>query len=1730
MFKGARKKDLQVLCSEIGELFSETATILDLNDIIKNSEKYKNDPTLITDIANGIIEERRSEEASIVQIEKLKLERFQTELKLAEIRKESSVSVGEFKCDKIESLDSYVKSVRILTVKIPTRAEDWGHFFVSLERAFETKKVPKEYQSEILLILLGDRANNILTYVQSDEITDYEKLKTIVLKQYEPTAQACLENFRKAFKQPNETHTQFAARLTTSWEYYIKMRKVKTFEELNQLIISDKLFSTLDRETSMHISIKKGEGWMLPIDMAQSCDVFFQSKAKPLVEVPNFKGARPNQRRENVRSFFSGAKTTVNKNFYCVLCKSEAHNLYRCPAYEKMCVPERLEIVKQNNACYNCLGQKHILRNCKSKFSCQVCGKRHHNSLHFENDLQGSERESDNCNRASRPPEGQNNYAEKRGLDVNAHVFTSERVPQTQSGSEIINCAASVENRSTTVLLSTAQVLIKNSFNNFVEVRVLLDNGSMSHFATQKCVEALGLTKSKTNLRVSCLGNVTLPLQGSVRATIANKEGTFIRDLEFLVVERITEIIPSSPINIQIEGMAHLRLADSSFNVPGEVDLLLGAPIFFELLKSGQIFPPKSELVFQNTVFGYVASGRVNVAKEAKLHCGLVREENLNLTLQKFWEIEEVEPQVNILKGKEHQICEDHFQKTHQRKDDGRYIVEMPFKEDPSTLGDSKAVALKRLDSLWNRLGKDAEYLNLYKNFLSEYEKLGHMREVKSGDEPEVTYFMPHHGVYRPEKTSTKLRVVFNGSTLTNKGNSLNSIQLNGGVIQKDLYDHMLNFRKYKYAFTADIQKMYRMIEIAQNQRKLQRILWRESANAPVKIYELNTVTYGTVSAPFLAMRTLQQIAVDEGPNFPLAEPIIRNNFYMDDVLAGAETLSEVDDLKHQLTCALQSAGMELHKWRSNCPSLQTSSDSDYAFSDNEEVKTLGVLWNCQRDTFVFKTDPQDGAITKRQVLSTIARIFDPLGLVGPVIAKAKMFLQSLWLLKIDWGDPLPEREVRDWSRFLTSLRTLVVEIPRSIFQPETVCIELHGFADASSKCFGAVVYAKTTTASSDILIRLVTSKSRCAPVKVVTIPRLELSAAVLLSKLMKRVQSTLNLHHSDVFLWSDSMIVLSWITKESSQLKTFVANRVATIQDLTSPHQWRHVPTHQNPADLVSRGLDPDKLSQNTLWFEGPEFLKTGDYPSKVIASPIQQDDLKNFNSELKNLDSKNIDCFHLTVNPFVDDLLKFCSKYVKLIRVLSFVHRFVYNCRRPTERRLGPLTTQEINHSETFIVKEVQRQEFRDELKQLSVNKNVLEKSKVKCLNPFLDKEGVIRVNGRLKNANINFNCKFPIILPKSHQLTKLIIDSYHKRYFHLGPTALLHYVRQRYWPVQGKATCRKVVHDCIKCFKVKPVGVEQLMGDLPKERVNPDYPFNCSGVDFCGPFLIRYKHQRKGTYHKIYVCIFVCLVTKAVHLEIVTDLTSEAFIACLKRFVARRGLCSKLFSDNGTNFVGASKELSKLFNLVVKPDDELATYLSTERMDWFFLPPKAPNFGGLWESCVKSFKYHFKRVLGNSNLTYEEFLTATIQIEGILNSRPLVPLSSDTDVYDVLTPAHFLIGRPLNVVVEPNLTEVKDNCLTNWRKLTKIIQTFWKKWQIQYLNNLQQRSKWMVEKDNVKINELVLLKDDNLPPQKWALGRIIKLYFGEDKRVRVVKVKTQFGIYKRPISKICILPMNT
>ncbi|GFT89614.1 integrase catalytic domain-containing protein [Trichonephila clavipes] len=933
-----------------------------------------------------------------------------------------------------------------------------------------------------------------------------------------------------------------------------------------------------------------------------------------------------------------------------------------------------------------------------------------------------------------------------------------------------------------------------------------------------------------------------------------------------------------------------------NFNIPERVQMLLGAEVFYELMLPGQFKTEGSNVIFQNTVCGFVVSGSTSSDAKGKEHCGFIQDaDNLEHSIKKFWEIENVE--IDSVKTSELDICENHFKNTHSRDDQGKYTVAILLKEDPSCLRESRQTAIQRLNSLWKRLSRDTEYLSLYEKFLQEYEDLGHMREIKA-DGSGVSFYMPHHGVYRPEKSTTKLRTVFNASSPSTSGKSLNLIQFNDGLVQEDLFSIMVRFRKHKYAFTTDIEKMFRMINIHPEQTCLQRILWKKGIGEPIKTYELTTVTYGTVSAPYLATRTLKQLAMDEAKNFPLAAPVVLSDCYMDDILSGSESIEEVIELQHQSIEMFKTAGMHLHKW---WKFTRDNFQSTGVFLESNETKALGIIWNPKLDCFLFRIEQQrPTSFTKRMVLSTIARIFDPLGLLGPIITWAKIFMQRLWLLKLGWSDELPLKKKKEWRRFIDSLEAVNnIFIDRCIVIHRAESIELHAFSDAS--------------------------ESRVSPLKQISIPRLELCGAVLAAKLMKKVKEALNLKITAVHFWSDSTIVISWIHRESRELKTFVANRVSKIHQLSSCDQWHHIASEQNPADVLSRGLLPEELRDDSLWWHGPELLQSA-YSTTVISEPTQRD---NFDCELRVsertletslLSSKNFN--------FFNHLMDLSNNYFKIIHIVSYIYRFLHNCRSKDQSGIN--------------------------LSDPSDN--------LKSLNIFQDDKGILRVGGRLEKASIPYSQKHPAILAKNSKLSKIYFITLHKKLFHVGPQGLLNAVRLRFWALGGRNLARKTVHTCVVGFKCKPIPSSQIMGNLPYERVNMAPPFSITGLDLGGPYYVTYKHPRKGVLNKIYVCVCICFVTKiyvcvcicfvtrAIHLEILSDLTSDAIIATLKRFMSRRGKCSKIFTDNATNFVGANSQQKVFYKTLNFPDQNLAAYFTEEGIEWNFIPPRAPHMGGL------------------------------------------------------------------------------------------------------------------------------------------------------------------------------------
>ncbi|XP_015436991.1 PREDICTED: uncharacterized protein LOC107192287 [Dufourea novaeangliae] len=408
-------------------------------------------------------------------------------------------------------------------------------------------------------------------------------------------------------------------------------------------------------------------------------------------------------------------------------------------------------------------------------------------------------------------------------------------------------------------------------------------------------------------------------------------------------------------------------------------------------------------------------------------------------------------------------------------------------------------MAERRFLNIERKLSRSFPLRQEYHEFMREYERLGHITKVPRDGRSVANpvYYLPHHAVMKETSTTTKVRVVSDGSAKTSTGVSLNEIQRVGPVVQDDLISILIRFRQFPVVLNADIAKMYRQIMITPEQRCLQRILWREEPTQPIVTYELNTVTYGTASAPFLATRVLRQVGLDNIDTYPIVSHIIMQDFYVDDLLTGTDTIEQAKIFKRDVSRLLREAGFELRKWASNEPTVVNSVSDEpkgIVSQADKDPRTLGMLWGPLADELrVAIKDRITTRVTKRVILSEFARIFDPLGLVGPVVMRAKLLIQLLWQSKVSWDESVPpmiHAEFRDFQSDLQSLRR--VAIPRLVVRPNSTQVEIHGFCDASQKAYGACVYLRTVDGRGNGTARLLCGKSRVAPLNTISLPRLE--------------------------------------------------------------------------------------------------------------------------------------------------------------------------------------------------------------------------------------------------------------------------------------------------------------------------------------------------------------------------------------------------------------------------------------------------------------------------------------------------------------------------------------------------------------------------------------------------------------------------------------------------------------
>lgn len=1402
----------------------------------------------------------------------------------------------------------------------------------------------------------------------------------------------------------------------------------------------------------------------------------------------------------------------------CTLCKG-THGLYKCPQFLNKSIEQRIVEVNNFKLCKNCLHQGHESSACRSSGRCRVCKGKHHSLIHF----------------------GRTPNSERQGSAMGSVQSAAAGAVVNNNARTALCSSPSATRELSYIFLATALIHVLDIKGNSKSARAILDSASQLNFITDELVRKLGLQKRKVALSVLGIGgNNNLQAKYQTTFTIKSRISDYACIINAVVVPTITSSQPSSHINTEEWNIPRdIQLADPRFNEPQAVDILIGAELHYQLLQNGQISLHPKLPILQRTFFGWIVSGK-SATETISNHSSYLSaisttsphtDDQLADRLKEFWELEHY-PNKRMLHTKEELLCEQHFLNNYRRDSEGRFIVQLPFKQVPNCLGDSFEMAKRRFFGLERRIHKDPKILKLYSQFMDEYLTLKHMRPVELNELPEPNYFLPHHAVLKPDSSTTKLRVVFDASAKSTTNYSLNDILMVGPTVQDDLFSVIVRFRIHVYVITADITKMYRQIQIAANDQRFQNIIWRNNPGSPLQIFQLSTVTYGTASAPFLATKCLQQLATEEEHEFPRASAIVKRDFYVDDLITGGDTIESVSSLPQELTSLLSKGGLQLQKWCSNRLSLLEGipvelREKYLKFNNGDVVKTLGLIWQPEQDILQFQVninEPNAGPVNKRTILSQLSKIFDPLGLLNPIILLGKIFMQQLWQLNISWDEPIPSSLQKNWSKYYEQLKEIEkIEFSRRVICSEShASIQLHAFSDASQVAYGTCVYVRSIDKDNNISVALLCAKSRVAPIKQITLPRLELCAAELMAKLVDKLQRALNIPTLQIFYWTDSTIVLSWLSEPSSNWETFVGNRVALIQDLTDINSWHHIDTKQNPADLVSRGALPTKLKNSSLWFQGPDFITQPmeSWPLKVLEPAEDVPGRK----KLKSV---------LLLTTTQEDLIeqsKWKNWFTRLLNVFTYIFRFYDNCHlSKNKRKFGVLSPAEREKGLKGLLKLLQRIYFKQEYTALSHGLEIDRRSIIKNLSPFLDGDDIIRVGGRLENSDLTFDAKHQIILPAKHAFTKALMAHLHHKHMHAGPQTLLNITRQRYWPLNGRNIAKQIVNVCVRCFRTKPRSIDQLMGNLPNQRVLPARAFFNSGVDVCGPVHIHFKIRGKVPV-KAYIVIFVCFTTKAVHIELASDLSTAAFIAALKRFIGRRGICANLFCDNATNFAGANKELSDLRKTFTEKEsqDEILKMCANDNISFHFIPPRSPHFGGLWEAAVKLTKYHLRRVLRGAILTYEELNTVLIQIEAILNSRPLSPLSNNPNDVTALTPGHFLIGEPLTALPEVDIKDSNLNLLQRWRRIQWLQQQFWDRWRKDYLNQLQTRLKWKGTSPNIKVDQVVIVKEDNVPPMKWLLARVVEVCPGQDNMVRVVKLKTVTGLFKRPITKICPLPL--
>lgn len=1081
------------------------------------------------------------------------------------------------------------------------------------------------------------------------------------------------------------------------------------------------------------------------------------------------------------------------------------------------------------------------------------------------------------------------------------------------------------------------------------------------------------------------------------------------------------------------------------------------------------------------------------------------------------------------------------------RDEADNWISPLPFREPRQRLPNNREQAVNRFMSLQRTLKRKSEMHDQYVAFMGKIFKNHHAEVAPLLGKDEECWYLPTFGVYHPQKPG-QIRVVFDSSAQYCNV-SLNDVLLTGPDLNNSLLGVLIRFRKEQVAVMADIQQMFHCFQVREDHRNFLRFLWyrdNDTTKAVIE-YRMRVHVFGNSPSPAVAIYGLRR-AIREGAQKHGADTVqfVERHFYVDDGLLSVPTDAEAIDLLKRTQASLAESNLRLHKFTSNSQTVMEAfapedcakavKDFDFSGEAIPTQRSLGLLWEITTDTFTFAVSTANKPFTRRGVLSTVNSVFDPLGLLAPVTIQGRALLRELTADQSDWDAPIPAEKLTKWTAWRDMLQDLKhLHVPRTYTQTsliKAIHTELCVFSDASTKAIGAVAYLKATQLDGQVDIGFVMGKAKLAPQSEPTIPRLELCAAVLAVEMAELIQDELDIKLNETKFYSDSKVVLGYIYNETKRFYVYVHNRVQRIRQSTKPAQWNYVRTDDNPADHASRSVAASCLGQST-WFTGPTFLrkppaeKTGEDESFELIEPENDNEIrpqvKTYATQLKE-------------NGLTTQRFQHFSTFSSLVRGVALLIHIARSCKQNNVSKCkgwhkcdSPRTPDELSQAEDVVIKATQRAAFPKEFAALQQGKQIPKSSSLQPLSPILQGD-LICVGGRLKHALLNAGEKNPTILPKDGHVSLLLARHHHNQVKHQGRHLTEGAVRAAgLWILGGKTLINSVIHKCVTCRKLRGKLQEQRMADLPPERLQTCPPFSYVGLDVFGPWSVVTRRTRGGQADsKRWAIIFSCMSSRAVHIEVIESLSTSSCINALRRFFSIRGPAKQLRSDCGTNFIGACRELGLAID---QRDSSAQRFLSRRGCSWEFNPPHSSHMGGSWERMIGMARRIFDSMLlqENIHLTHEVLCTLMAEVTGIMNSRPLVPVSTDPDSPFILSPSMILTQK---AAVSPPLGDFteKDLYTKQWRQVQALANQFWARWSREYLPTLQKRQKWTESKRNLQEGDVVLMNDNQAARNNWPMARITATFPGKDERVRKVEVKTMdhgcAKTFRRPVTELVLL----